>query len=465
MKHRILVVDDDAISLTQTQLLLEDHGYLVDTAGSGEEALKRFGINPEGYALVVLDHQMKGMNGPETAKALIDINPETYILMYSLDKTRDALKEALRSGAIDFLDKGGDASVFLENVKSWCRKYEDTNQTITSERTPSRDEQLLASIGMAGRSSLLIEMVKKIGKYRLSGEDILILGETGTGKEIVAKSLHTGEDTTFHVINCAKYAENTNLLEGELFGHEKGAFTGAMNTKEGLLEKATHGTIFFDEMHHLSKQAQAKLLRALGYKKGMRVGGYKEYPIKCKFVFSAKPDLRERVEKGTVLEDFFYRLERFVIEVAPLRDRPEDVEPLVSHFIKQYYKRHPEETPKKILLRTVKYFERYPWPGNVRELQNTVDQLLTNVPERIIGPKHLPPKFFQQEEEAKKSKGSPGQYTTYLELKKSLEAQEKEHVLRVLKRSVSQRQAAKKLGIPSSTMNSLLKRLGIGNVK
>lgn len=464
MKHKILVVDDDAISLTQTQILLEDHSYSVETAASGEEALKQFGSDPERFTLVVLDHQMKGMSGPETAKALLSLNPDTYILMYSLDKTREALKDALRSGAIDFIDKGADVALFLETVKAWCRKFEDTNQTITADRTLNRDEQLLATVGMAGRSSLLIEMIKKVGKYRQSGEDILILGETGTGKEIVARSLHTGEDSSFFVINCAKYTDNTSLLESELFGHEKGAFTGAMNTKEGLLEKVSHGTIFFDEMHHLSKQAQAKLLRALGYKKGMRVGGYKEYPIKCKFVFSAKPDLCERVEKGEVLEDFFYRLERFVIEVAPLRDRPEDVEPLVSHFIKKFYARHPQEASKKILVRTVKYFERYSWPGNVRELQNTVEQLLTDVSERIISPQHLPSKFFQ-EEETKVAGNNQTAFATYEELKKSLEAQEKEHITRVLRRSVSQRHAAKKLGIPTSTMNSLLKRLGIGNVK
>ena len=460
MKHRILIVDDDQISLTQTRLLLEDQGYLVDAVGSGFDAVKTVKNRPDAFALILLDHQMRGKNGPETANEILAINPDLYILMYSNDQSRDAMKQAWRAGVLDFIEKSVDVSELLATIKGWCRKYEETSHGVTTDRPLSRDEQLLASIGMAGRSQALLELVDKIAKYRRSVDDVLILGETGCGKELVASSLHTGDRNSFVEFNCARYSDGTQLLESELFGHEKGAFTGADTMKAGLLERADIATLFFDEIHHLNKQAQAKLLRALGERKGMRLGGRKEYPIKCRLILAAKPDLEKRMERGEIAEDFFYRIHHFVIQVPPLRERPEDVEPLVAHFVKLYYEQHPQEERKRILMRTVRYFEQFSWPGNVRELKHTVDALLSDVKDKDITPKHLPPRFFVTQPKPTKESSDTGP-VSYEDLKKHLEEEERRHIRAVLKKSVTRLHAAKKLGIAPSTLHHVMKRLGI----
>lgn len=456
MKYKILVVDDLEYNLASTRLLLERWGYLVDCAQSGEEALQKIrnSHNSEDeYAVVLLDYRMPDKDGAAVAREIRAINSESIILIFSADDSRDALKEAWMSGAVAFLEKDVEADILRAAIEGNCRKFEETSRTLKAKTEKDGNEKVIASIGMAGQSGLMAEVAIKVLKYRGSQESVLILGETGTGKELIARALHMGPADRFRVVNCATYQGNTHLLESELFGYEKGAFTGAQTMgKVGILESAMGGTIFFDEVHRLSLEAQGKLLRVLQEKKIRRVGGTKEYPVNFRIIAAGKPDLEQCVEANQLLPDLYYRLNVLPIEIPPLRDRPEDIAPLVNHFCKNHFNQTGQK--KQFLMKTVRYLEGYHWPGNVRELENTVRKLLVDCTQNTIDPRQLDSKFFTT------SQSIAG--LSYLDLEKKHE-QEKRQLLTSALYSArwTATRAASRLGLPASTMYDLMDKLGI----
>ncbi len=458
MKYKLLIVDDDPIELTQTKIILEDEGcFEVDSAKDGLEAIEKVKTSPTDYALVLLDYEMPGKDGLETAKDLLALNRRFYILMHSKNTERDVVRSSFRLGAVDFLDKGQNVEEFVSTVRAWCEKYRNNRQILCSERPLTNVEQLLSSINLAGKSESMHAVFNKVAKYRGTMESILILGETGTGKEAVARALHKGPDNLFVSINCGKYSENSHLLEAELFGYEKGAFTGATTSEPGLFEKMAGGTIFVDEAHLLSDSAQGKLLRAFGNKKGMRLKGSKEYDINCKLVFATKPNFEQMMKNGTIKEDFFYRLDKRKIEIPALRERIDDMECLIAWISKRYFEKYPQAHRRTFLMRTVETLKHYRWPGNVRELENLVETLLEDVQDHEITPDHLPQKFFDKAQ----LRADPGTIKTYSEIKKELENEERSRVLAVLRQSENRTQAAKRMGIAMSTLHGILKRLGV----
>ena len=451
MAHKILLVDDDSLNIQATRFLLEDHGYLVHTAGSGTDAIEKLRKNPHAYSLVLVDYQMKDMDGARTVSALRDITPDLYVLIYSGDSSRDALKETWRAGAVEFIDKAGDVEAFLSTIKAWCHKYDQTYRTVTECGSPSDVEKAVMTIGMVGRSKALAELARKAIIYRQKDQNVLILGDTGTGKELVARALHDPERGGFYAINCAAYKGSTELLESELFGYERGAFTGATQEKKGILEAARGGTVFFDEIHQLSLTAQAKLLRVFQERRIRRVGGSKEIGVEFRLIAAAKPDIEERAEKGDFLPDLFHRLNVLSLHIPPLRERTEDIEPLVAHFCRRYTERTGE--PKTFLLRAVRQMENYGWPGNVRELEHAVYRLLTDTAGDRIGPEHLDAKFFCNTPTVKP--------LSLAELKSKHEQEEREHVAAMISGSRNKLQAAQRLGVSPSTLHSIMKRVGL----
>lgn len=450
MRYRILVVDDDSLVLSSTRLLLEQKGYEVETASSGEAALKLLKANPESYSLVLLDYQMKSKNGAETAKECLTVCRNIYVLIHSGDMSREAMKRTWEAGAVSFIEKGCSCQELLETIAHWSHKHAETLATLNPFR-PEEHKDRIASLEMVSRSAALHEIGQKVDRYRESRQNVLILGETGTGKELVARALHSAESGSFFAINCAAYKGSAELLESELFGYERGAFTGAAQEKKGILEAANGGTVFLDEVHHLSLTAQAKLLRVIQDRKIRRVGGTKEYPVAFRLVAAAKPELEALCEKGEFLRDFYHRLNVLPLSLPALRDRPEDVEPLVAYFCRRYFEGTGQR--KTFLLRTIRYLERYPWPGNVRELENTVYRLLTDCTAETVAPEQLDAKYF-----------GPGQNSftlTYDDLKKRHEKEEREHIISILKNSKSKLHAAQKLGLSASTLHSIMKRVGL----
>jgi len=457
-KYRLLVVDDDPVDLAQAKILLEDDGrFETDTARSGDEAIEKIKTTTVDYAVVLLDYQMDGKDGLKTAKELLELKRRFYILMHSYEMSRDVMKTSFRIGAVDFIDKGGEIDEFIGTVHAWCEKFRDNRQILETERPLTNTETLLASIDLAGKSPKMLTVFEKVVKYRGTQDSVLIKGETGTGKEAVARALHKGHDNLYVSMNCAKYSENAHLLEAELFGYEKGAFTGANTSEPGLFETLKGGTIFLDEVGELSIHAQAKLLRAFGNKKGMRLKGKQEYDIECKLVFAAKPNFEQMMKKGAVKEDFFYRLDKRKIEIPALRERLDDMECLIAHISNKYYKEHPSKEHRTFRMHTIDVLKKYTWPGNVRELENLVETLLEDVKEAEITSDHLPETFYdrtriiQEDEELK----------TYSEIKKELEAEERRRILSILKKSGNRTQAAKIMGVALSTLHGILKRLGM----
>ncbi len=443
MSYKILLVDDDPLILESSKYLLTTNGFQVDTALDGQKAIQKVSQNPHTYALVVLDYRMKGLDGSATVVKLRELSPELFILIYSGDSSRDAITSTWKAGAVGFLEKGNSAKELLETVRNWCRKYEETICTM-----PVTSVSEIQSLKMVGKSDALKEIASKVQKYKELNQSVLILGETGTGKELVANALKSSEDSPFLAINCASYRGGSDLLESELFGHEKGAFTGADREKKGIFELANNGTIFLDELHQLSASAQAKLLRVIQERKIRRVGGSQERSVSFRLVCASKPDILERCESGEFLSDLYHRVNVLSITIPPLRARPEDIAPLIEYFCAK----HEAETgmKKRLLLRTLRYLETYDWPGNVRELENSIYQLLTDSPGEKIGPEQLDPKFFKE-----KSQGLPD---SYAEFKKQQQLQEKAYLAKILTAAKSKSDAARRLGISPTTLHSAMQR-------
>lgn len=444
---RLLLADDHQVFLNLMKKYLEDNGYVVDTVSSGESAIQKITERGDEYALVILDFVMDAArrNGAETARELLRLRPDLYILMYSSDATRDALKESWKAGAVEFVDKSADHEVLLAAIRRWCMKYTDTRLTLPP--TPeSENSKAIHSIGLVGVSNSMAKVAELVLKYRDKNSTALLLGESGTGKEKVAKALHGGSRQPFQAVNCAAYSGSAELMEAELFGVEKGSFTGAIADKKGIFEVAGRGTVFLDEVHTLSLKAQQKLLRALQEKKVRPVGSTREYPVYFRLLAAAKPDLERMMKRGEFLPDLFFRLNVLRIEIPALRDRPEDIAPLVSHFLQINVREG--EKPKEVLVRTLRYFEKYSWPGNVRELENTIESICATVNEATIRPDDLDVKFFSEKEIVSVYRREPRDLS-------------KEVVVAAVQSSRTVREAAERLGVPKSTLHDLTKRFGI----
>ncbi|MGE4234120.1 MAG: sigma-54-dependent transcriptional regulator [Bacteriovoracia bacterium] len=455
MKYSILLVDDDQKALESRKAFLEYHGFEVDTAETGAQAIKLVSEDEDKYALLILDYRLKEETGAAIAQELLKINPSLYILMYSGDASAEVVRSTFKSGALDFIDKGTSNSEFLEAIKNYCLKFDETSRTICSKKAKSENEQIIASVGMVGQSAALVEVAKTIFKYRNSlGENIFINGETGVGKELVARAIHNGPSNKFFAVNCAMFSERSDFVESELFGYEKGAFTGANNRKIGIFEQASGGgTVFLDEIHHLNFLSQAKLLRALQEKKIRRLGGGPEYQLDFRLVCAAKPEILQKVEKGEFASDLFYRLHVLDLKIPPLRERKTDIEPLVAHFTDRYNLKYGKK--KKFLAKTVSYLKMHDWPGNVRDLEGVVTGLLLNTDADKIEPHHLEGKFFSR------AATSQGVNLSYEEFKLLQERREQEYLALVLRSSSTKYEAANKLGIPTSTLQSKLKKFGL----
>ena len=444
---KILVVEDDPDIRSILARFLGRRGFAVITAENGAEALDT--LDREPFDLVLSDVRMPRMDGIELLRAVRQRDPEIQlVLMTAYSTVRDAV-EAIQGGAADYVEKPIDFRRLERVVANVLERRALEHRTRILER---RLQGVVTFEGMVARSQKMIEafaFIERLARYPTTA---LITGESGTGKELVARALHTLSplrEKPFVTCNCTTLTPS--LLESELFGYVRGAFTGADRDRVGLFEAANGGTIFLDEIGELPLGVQVKLLRVLENREIKRVGSPAAIHIDIRVIAATNRDLEEMVAAGTFRSDLFYRLNVGAIRLPALRERVEDIEPLVRHFIGLCNTKL-ARTVAGVSPRVLDLLQRYPWPGNVRELANVIERALVVARGSVILPEHLPPLLLEPRPGAAPG-GAP-------EL--SLEAAEREQILRALQASGGKRiEAARLLGLSRRTLYRKLDRYGI----
>ncbi|HOU50837.1 MAG: sigma-54-dependent Fis family transcriptional regulator [Smithella sp.] len=384
MHETILIVDDEQSICQSLKAILSDEGYQVLVAGSGEEAVKI--VEEEMPQLVLLDVWLPGMDGLDTLKAIKKINPQSLVIIMSGHGTIETAVKATKLGAFDFIEKplSLDKIIILVNNALSIVRLQEENVLLKQKVTHHQYE-------LTGSSPAITELKEMISIVAPTNAWILIMGENGTGKELVARSIHhlsLRAHKDIVEVNCAAIPEE--LIESELFGHEKGAFTGATERKRGKFDLAHEGTIFLDEVADMSLKAQAKILRILQEKKFERVGGNKLIDMDVRVLAATNKDLEKEMQAGRFRQDLYYRLHVIPLVVPPLRERKEDMRPLVERFILDFTTKEGIE-PKTLTDDALDVLMKHDWPGNVRELKNIIERLIILTPSREITAKDIPP--------------------------------------------------------------------------
>ncbi|MCP4682521.1 MAG: sigma-54-dependent Fis family transcriptional regulator [Desulfobacterales bacterium] len=365
MPH-ILVVDDEEKMRHLLSIILSRHGYKVDEAGDGQEALKMVRSTP--FDMVITDMKMAPMDGMELLRKITRMKAPCPVVFITAFATVDSAVEAMRQGALDYITKPFEEDRILLAVERTL-----SLSRIISENRDLRQElqKVKGSEEIVYESKEMSEIMALASKVAESESAVMITGESGTGKELLAAYIHNASprrEGRFVPVNCA--AISPNLVESELFGHEKGSFTGADRRSIGKFEYASNGTIFMDEIGDLPLEAQAKLLRTLQEKKIQRVGGNEEIPVDVRVICATNQDLNKLVGNGAFRQDLYFRINVFPVQPLPLRERSDDIAPLVRHFLH----RKSRDTEIKLSEGAVRVFKEYTWPGNVRELANAVER-------------------------------------------------------------------------------------------
>ncbi len=445
--EHILIVDDERAIQTTLRGVLEDEGYRVSAVGSGTEAVAQ--IQDEAPDLVFLDIWMPGMDGLEALAEIKRLRPESAVVMISGHGTIETAVKATKLGAYDFIEK----PLSLEKTLLTAARALDHSRLERENR--ALRERLERGQEIIGKSPLIDELRAQIATAAPTNGRVLIHGENGSGKELVARAIHVlsaRRDGPFVEVNCAAIPEE--LIESELFGHERGAFTGAVARRRGKFELADQGTIFLDEVGDMSLKTQAKVLRVLEEQAFERVGGKETIRVDVRVLTASNQNLPDLIAQGRFREDLFYRLAVIPIEVPPLRQRKEDIPPLVEHFIALFSGENGKR-PKTVSVEALAYFLSYDWPGNVRELRNMVERLVIMAPRDVIGPEDLPPPLRPREAGA-------GETQKDKTLKVAREAFERAYILSELNaHEWNMTRTAEKLGIERSHLYRKLKAYGL----
>jgi len=373
MAH-ILVVDDESSIRKTLKDILEFEKHLVELASNGKEALDF--IRDEEFDAVLLDIKMPGMDGMEVLEKIMEMK-DVPVIMISGHGTIETAVEAIKKGAFDFIVKPPDLNRLLITVRNAIDKSHLVTQTRQLKKVVDKKYEII------GESEKIVELKNMIERVAPTTARVLIEGENGTGKELVARQIHLQSSrakSPFIEVNCA--AIPSELIESQLFGHEKGSFTSAIKQRKGDFELAHGGTLFLDEIGDMSLSAQAKVLRALQENKIVRVGGEKDISVDVRVIAATNKDLKAAIKSGKFREDLYHRLGVIIMQVPPLRDRKEDIPLLVDHFVSQIAAEQ-GRPPAKVEDKAIKMLQELPWSGNVRELHNVVERLLILCPGNI----------------------------------------------------------------------------------
>ena len=459
MKPRILIVDDEVRMQRLFEINLSPK-YEVITSGGGEEALEV--VKSRDITLLITDLKMPGISGMTLLQEVHRIYPDLPVIIMTAYGTVEGAVQAMKEGAVDYILKPikmEEMELLIEKTLALCQ-LKDENLNLRQEL-----QGLYGSSNIVGNHPVIQKIIQLISQVAGTKATVLIQGDSGTGKEIVARAIHYQSDRSskpFVVINCA--AIPSNLLETELFGHEKGAFTGAIKTKKWRLELADQGTLFLDEIGEMPKELKVKILRVLEEQKFQRVGGTEDVEVDNRIIAATNKDLKQSVEAGSFRDDLYYRLNVFAISIPPLRERKEDIPLLVDHFLKKHrdvFKSKAVEVSGGAL----KILMDYPWPGNVRELENTLVRAMILCRADTIQAENLPEEMRQGER--KEEIKVPADREELKQLKKQAQQKAKEEieksfVIEALKQGEGNiLRSAERVGMDRRQFQNLIKKYGI----
>ncbi|MBN2565387.1 MAG: sigma-54-dependent Fis family transcriptional regulator [Candidatus Eisenbacteria bacterium] len=438
----ILVVDDQSSVRELLRALLEGDEHKVDTAPDGASAIEllRSGF----HDLVMTDLRMPGMDGLEALKRIKQLSPETSVVVMTAYASVETAVTAMKLGAFDYITKPIDIEEVRRVIDRWVEGAREPEEAGDDDVEPTTD--------IVGASEELREVLEVAHRVAESDATVLLLGESGTGKDVIAREIHRSShriNRPFVAVNCSAIPEG--LLESELFGHEKGSFTGAVRQKRGKFETADGGTVFLDEIGDMSEALQAKLLRFLQDHVVQRVGGSVDVKVDVRVIAATNKDLEAEVATGGFREDLYFRLNVVTITLPPLRDRTEDIPLLIEHFLRKHTPRGGK--PKKMSPSAIRLAMGYVWPGNIRELENAVQRAIVLSRGETIFPEHLPAKVQAAGEG---SEGVPRPEG------RTMREVERQTIIKTLRQTDGNRtHAAKILGISRRTLQNKIKEYGI----
>jgi DNA-binding NtrC family response regulator len=450
MKHskpRILVVDDDRSICKLMGSILEMESYPFRLATSGEEA--RRAIAEEQFDILVSDIYLGDDSGLELLERMKSANSGAEVVIMTAHGTVETAVHAVHNGAFDYVSK----PFVVDEMLGILRRIEEKFQLVEDATVGSELVETLPITEIIGATPKMIDIYKKIAKIARIEAPVLVVGDSGSGKELVARALHANSrraSSRFVVINCGALPET--LLESELYGHERGSFTGATASRKGLFESASGGTVFLDEISETSLSFQVKLLRVIQEREIRRIGSNEVIHVNVRLIAATNRDLRDMVRTHRFREDLFHRLNVFTIAVPPLKERTEDIPLLASYFLKMFSEKYGKTV--RLAADAVEVMKRYSWPGNVRELRNMLERAVTFNDTGVIGADELD---FGEDRPDIADAGAIADPPTG-----SLDQMEREHIMRVLKETGgNKKRAAEILGIERRTLYNKAKRLGI----
>lgn len=456
MEKLIFIVDDEqAISKLLSYWVKDRWKYEVDTYSNGEDAIRNLTKKPD---LVLLDIMLPGVNGIETLKKIKQFDDSLPVIMLSAQGSIEVAVESLRYGAYDYFTKPIDQQKLELSIKNAIRNYDLTKELLNLRENVKQEYSFDNIISADGRMQDVFKLVSKVLNNDIT---VLIYGESGTGKELIARAIHYNgirKDKPFVVVNCASIPRE--LLESELFGHEKGAFTGAHQRKLGKFEIARGGTIFLDEVGELEMLLQAKLLRVIQQKEFERVGGTELIKTDVRIISATNRDLKHAVEDKEFREDLFYRLNSFPIFVPPLRSRRGDILILAEHFVKKFSEKLSKQI-KGFTKRALKIVYEYNWPGNVREVENTIERCIIITDSDMIDVDDLPAHLRTAENITSADVNGPLFSDETIIPFEKLKEEAIRHALKVTNGNIVE--AAKKLKLGRATIYRLMDKYRIEN--
>jgi two-component system NtrC family response regulator len=453
---RILLIDDEPAQITSIKSFLKRRSYTILTASSGEEGLSF--IDDGNVDLVFTDFRMPDMNGLEVVQNIKNLNPEIpVVVITAFSDTKDAV-QVMKEGAFDYLSKPVD----LDELELLVAKAKEHRYLISENKLLREQlEERYKFDSIISQSKEMEEVLNTAGRVAKSKATVLLRGQSGTGKELIAKAIHyssSRKDKPLITVNCAALSEN--LLESELFGHEKGSFTGASSQRIGRFEHAEGGTLFIDEIGDIALQTQVKLLRALQFGEFERVGGSKTIKVDVRVVTATNRNLEQLIKNGQFREDLFYRINVVTINLPALRDRKTDIPVLIRHFIEKYAHEN-DKNIQDISKEAQDYLMRYGYPGNIRELENIIERAVVMSREKVITTSDLPAGLSLTNE---KSAFDPDDFTdSYTDKVAAFETAMIDSALEL--KNGNQSRAAELLGISERHLRSRMSKLNIVNTK
>jgi DNA-binding NtrC family response regulator len=454
---RLLLVDDDEEACRLLAEVLERESYDVVPALSADEALAK--VHDAGpFDAVLTDLRMPGKSGLDLLRTLRERDPGALLLVLTAFGDAGAAGEAIRAGAYDFISKPYDIAALRETLARSLGRRRLAGVRRDHGGAGDAQDGRTTEPALVGHSPAIIEVMKTLARVAPSQATVLVLGETGTGKELVARTIHhfsERADRRFVAVNCSALAEG--LLESELFGHVRGAFTGAGTARPGLFREADHGTLFLDEIGDISPGLQARLLRALQEHEIVPVGSETPVQVDVRILAATHRDLPELVRQGKFREDLYYRLNVVTLTLPPLRARPQDIPLLIDHFLRELAARH-GRGPVAVDPEAQRRLLAHDWPGNIRELQNVLERAMLLAEQDVIGPEHLPPEIRAPRAAAVLTGTGPASPPPSSPLR-SLDEVDREHVLQVLIAMRGNRdETSRVLGISRRTLSRMILR-------